>query len=295
MKLLIIGHSVEDHLHREGKDFIQPGGIYYTASAVNAVKNKEDEIYLCTSIEKNNCNLFADVYDQLNQSLFQEVQSIPKVHLTIHSHKERDEDYENLVETLLLPEIDFNMFDGILINMITGFDISLEQLKKLRAKYTGIIYFDVHTLSRGVGKRLHREFRIIPQFNEWAENLDFIQANNFEIFSLGNYKSEFEAAADLLKKENQSLIVTKDEAGARLYSNQKGELISIFNNAVKVKINNRIGCGDIFGAVFFYTYIKNRNLYQSIAEANRAAAAAVSFNDVNDLKNLSEQMELLDK
>ena len=47
---------------------------------------------------------------------------------------------------------DLNKFDGIFINMITGFDINQKQIEDVRKKFKGLIYFDVHTLSRGVSE-----------------------------------------------------------------------------------------------------------------------------------------------
>ena len=66
MKLLIIGHSVEDHFISSEKEEIKPGGIYYTASALNYLKNPGDEILLLTAVEKENYKLFSQVFDMVN-------------------------------------------------------------------------------------------------------------------------------------------------------------------------------------------------------------------------------------
>jgi hypothetical protein len=52
MKLLIIGHSVEDHVDQSGIIQTKPGGIYYSAAALGNFKDPEDEIYLCTSVSE---------------------------------------------------------------------------------------------------------------------------------------------------------------------------------------------------------------------------------------------------
>ena len=63
MKLLVIGHSVEDHINSEQKEIIKPGGIYYSVSALTSIA-PDDEIFLCTYAEKENYSLFSDAYDK---------------------------------------------------------------------------------------------------------------------------------------------------------------------------------------------------------------------------------------
>src|ERR1035437_6409029 len=148
MKLLIIGHSVEDHIKSEQNEIVKPGGIYYSVSALTSIASN-DEIFLCTYIEIENHTLFSDAYSKCVPDFISVTDSIPKVLLTIHGEKEREERYKNVVQNLKVPYEKLNEFDGILINMVTGFDIDLNILKKIRQNFTGIIYFDVHTLSRG--------------------------------------------------------------------------------------------------------------------------------------------------
>jgi fructose-1-phosphate kinase PfkB-like protein len=45
------------------------------------------------------------------------------------------------------------------------------------------------------------------------------------------------------------------------------ELISYFISARKINKSNTVGCGDVFGASFFYNYIRNRDVYQSLSFA----------------------------
>ena len=91
-----------------------------------------------------------------------------------------------------------NLFDGILINMITGFDFNLEQIKEIRNVYKGLIYIDVHTLSRGLDKNLKREFRLIPFFNEWASSVDIIQVNESELRTISKKTDELEIVKEVI-------------------------------------------------------------------------------------------------
>jgi len=279
MKLLVIGHSVEDHFNKDEVEIVKPGGIFYTVLALQKFKNSEDVIYLNTSMAKENFSLFEELYSSISQEYFTFANKIPKVYLVLHDFKERGETYESISQKLVVKTDNLNMFDGILINMITGFDIDLEQLLEIRKNYKGKIFFDVHTFSRGLDENLKRNFRPIPNFYKWAEALDIIQVNESEIKTIRPKTNEIEIAADILKKGVKYLIVTKGERGARVYSLKDNELISIYRSAIKVKAVNNIGCGDVFGATFFYNYIKSGDVEKSLELANTSAGYSTTYND----------------
>ncbi len=290
MKYLIIGHSVLDHIHYNGKNFIKPGGIFYSALALLNFKDDDDEIFLNTYIQNDNYNLFSDVYEKFDKKYMMTVERIPKVYLNVHDNKERGETYENITSKLEVRLDNLNDFDGILINMITGFDLSLEQLKQIRKNYNGTIFLDVHTLSRGLDENLRRNFRLIPQFNEWAESIDILQSNENEIKTLFNLDDELSIVKEILACGVKNFILTKGENGARIFSLQKREIISMFVPAIKVEAKNKIGCGDVFGSVFFYSYIKTKNIGNALKLANIAAGCSVLYDEVNKFKNLKKDV-----
>jgi len=314
MKLLVIGHSVEDHIISGENEIIKPGGIHYTASALTSVCHlracpqeresgdpisvchpcesrdpmitSNDHVYLCTSAEKENYHLFSDVYNLCEPDFIQFSGAIPKVLLTSHGEKEREEQYKNISGNLELPFDRLHEFDAILINMITGFDLKLEQLIKIRQNFRGIIYMDVHTLSRGLGHHGHRGFRQIDNFTGWAECVDIIQVNEYEIKTLSEKTTDDEIALDILTCGTKQIIVTKGALGARVFYLQNGELNSIFISAAKICAVNKIGLGDVFGAVYFYNYIKTGDLFSSLEKSVTASGLAAEQTDLTKLKNL---------
>ena len=56
--------------------------------------------------------------------------------------------------------------------------------------------------------------------------------------------------------------------------------------ALDVKPVNKVGCGDVFGAVYFYNYIRNKNLIEALTRANIAAGTSTTYIDINDYLNL---------
>ncbi len=288
MKILIIGQSVEDHFQNEANEVIKPGGIYYTAASLNSFKEDDDEINLLTSVSANNYNLFAPVYENFNNSFYEQVDSIPLVYLTIHPKTERSERYKNITDSLKISVNDFSLYNGILINMITGFDISLETLKNIRNSFNGLIFLDVHTLSRGLDNEMNRNFRIIPGFDEWASQVDIIQVNENELKTLYKTSEKNEIIKKVFSNNIKIFILTKGERGARVYYKINDEIVSEYTSALKIKTKNKVGCGDVFGAIFFYTYIKTSKIFNALYNANLAAGFTASYDyltKMNELKN----------
>ena len=283
MNFLIVGHSVVDVIFEKQSHKIKPGGIFYTAISMLSLAESKDKIFLCTDIDEGNYELFKFVYDRAENNFIRKVKSIPTVKLVINEGGERKETYTELAENLILPKENLDLFDGILINMITGYDVSLSQLKELRKNFDGLIYFDVHTLSRGVDKNLERSFRRIKDFNLWAECIDILQANEFELQTLSDKSKEIEIVKELLSFGINQVIVTRAERGSSAYflGNKR-----IDKKAMKVKPINKVGCGDVFGATYFHSYIKNKNIKLAMEEANICAGIATTYNNEKDFLNL---------
>jgi hypothetical protein len=272
MKILAVGHSIIDHFVDDREDNLNPGGMFYTAAGLINISVPGDEIFLLTSIDNKYYYLFDKVYSKCNLSFSNWREQIPEVFLKTSGLSEREEIYKNISVQLDIPALnDWARFDGILINMITGFDISPEQLTKIRSCFNKTIYLDIHTLSRGVDSELKRTFRKIPHVEKWLENIDILQCNQNELATIFN-GTEKEVCMRILECGPSIVIVTKGEDGAILYSRDL-----VFEvNPRKVEIQNSIGCGDIFGASFFYSYILNGDMKKALITANNVAAEVVS-------------------
>lgn len=288
MKILIIGHSVVDHINDE----IKPGGIYYSVSGLYNFKNEEDEISLLTSYSEESLIHFQYLYSKINIELSRKVEKVPSVYLKIHKDKEREECYSNLTDKLYInPEINFNNYDGIYINMVSGFDINLENLKLIRANYKGLIYFDVHTFSRGLDENNNRYFRKIPNAGEWISNIDILQTNENEIFTLSDKTNLNKIISEIFNYGIKLLIITKGEKGVSIYYEENSIIKSVSENAIKVNTVNPVGCGDIFGAVFFYSYIKSGNFEAALKTANAVAGVCTSYKSFEEFKNIKNDVD----
>lgn len=289
MKILLVGHSIIDHFEKQGSHSVTPGGIYYSVLGMLSCVTLKDEVFLISGINTQSSGLFEKLYTRINLEYSNNISALPEVLLKIYDDKEREEVYSNLSTQLLIDKVkNWNQFDGILINMITGFDISVEQFNTIRLSYNGLIYFDIHTLLRGVDKNMSRIFRQIPEAGEWLSCIDILQCNEFEIKTVFGLDDEHETVLQIFQFRPKAIIVTKGEKGATLYYKVENEILDFHLPAEKINVINKVGCGDIFGAVFFYSYLSKRNLIESLRFANLTAAIAVSkdiLNNIDVLKN----------
>ncbi|HKI78325.1 MAG TPA: carbohydrate kinase family protein [Ignavibacteriaceae bacterium] len=290
MNLLLIGQSLEDHILSNGKEEVKPGGIFYSVLGMQSIMDKDDKITLCTTVDKENIELFYPVYKDLDKQYFQDDPDLPKVFLNINGKEEREECYSKVSKSLQFEIENPDRYDGILINMITGFDINIDQLEKLRSVYKGLICFDVHTLARGIDKEGKRDFRTIPDFNSWAKNIDILQVNEREFFTLYKSNNESEIVQRLFSGGIKILIITKAEKGAKIFYKIKGETAAEYRSAIKVSTKNKVGCGDVFGAVFFYSYISSLNAGKALKTATIAAGLAASYDKMENYLELKEDV-----
>ena len=286
MKILVIGHSVVDHIRKGNLISVKPGGIFYTVTALVKLAGVSDEINLLTNYDSKNLHLFFDIFSKVNTAYSEKVAAVPVVHLVIKETGEREECYGNICEKLKIDKIEnLNKFDAVLINMITGFDIDVNDLEIIRKKFKGRIYLDIHTLSRDYGDKAIRNFRIIPGAAKWIAGADFIQVNESELKTLFDLKSEYEIAEEVLKCGEKVLIITKAGKGAKMYYLKNKNVNSLFIPAEKTEGLNKVGCGDVFGAAFLLAYFKKFSLTQALKKANLAAAFAAG-NNFDKLENL---------
>jgi len=280
MKLLLIGHSIIDHFEEKGRFFTMPGGIFYSVTGILELKNNLDQIYLLTGWNEKSFHLFQKKYDYVDLTYSEEIIEMPEVVLVVNEN-DREETYKNLSCNLNINKIDsWNIFDGILINMITGYDLTLEQMNVIRTKYNGLIYLDLHTLSRGVNSGLERVYRPVPNVKDWLKCIDVLQVNQFELNTIFDDTNEIDKINKILHYGPKIILVTKGKRGATAYYEENENLVTINLPAESVTVRNTIGCGDIFGSVFFYSYLRSKNVLDSLKLANNYAALFASKEEI---------------
>ncbi len=285
---LVIGSSVMDAIRYSDRMEKKPGGIYYTVLRLASICSKKDTVQLLTNYDKNSFNLFEPVYKKVRMKYSFEVAKINSVQLNVWDDGGRCESFDKTRQGLILhDEIDYNAYDGILINMITGHDITQAQLEEIRKVFNGKIYFDLHSLSRGFdknGKRVHMQ---IPHSEDWLKCIDILQCNEIELYTIFNFDNELKIINAIFQQGVKTIIVTRGAKGSTLYHKQDNSDFIVTNkDGLKVNSINHVGCGDIFGAVFFYNYILFDDYERALESANKAAGKSTEFSSFEQYEQL---------
>ncbi len=290
MKILVIGHTVVDKIHFNNNLETKPGGIYFSLlgflySGLNL------DIDLLTSVTKEDYKLFSEVFSKVNFIGNPFSEKMPVNHLIVKEDEEREENYEYIPSSLNVNNItDFSIYDGVFINMVSGFEIEINDLYYIRQNFQGPIYIDIHTLSRGVDKNNHRYFRAIPHAEVWYGNVDFLQANESEILTLGENHTKNEIVDNILSLGTKGVIVTNGEKGAEIYfvESEKKTFATEYQSLISPV--PCVGCGDFFGASFFMYWLTQHDLQDSLKVAEYSARLFA-----NHGKNLSLIKKELDE
>jgi len=155
--------------------------------------------------------------------------------------------------------------DLVLVNFISGSDISLAALEKFRAIFPGLVYMDIH--SHTLGRRkveggYRRYLRTPPHWERYAACADILQMNEteFELLS-GMGLSQKNVMDFFANKVNhlKCLAVTLGGDGC-LVVYRKNTLVFRRIPAIRIeRVYDTTGCGDIFGAGFAAEYLRSRS------------------------------------
>ena len=244
------------------------GGVLYSYAAMErfaTVHKLEVEFIPLTFVSQLDTQLLVPLYSELKhfnfdhaprtQELSNRVQLVysDDIHRTEHCpHILPELKPEHLSKELL------GSLEGLFVNMISGFDISVETMKYIRAHTKAFIHLDVHALVLGdlsFDPAKPRRFTGVKQWREWVTSVDSVQLNEKESDWLGapEITSEMELLRQtkLLSKKKgapKSMIVTRGERGATLFDFTEEKIWNKTPEPVEVK--NTTGSGDVFGGVF---------------------------------------------
>jgi hypothetical protein len=298
LKITVIGTINKDTIiFPNGKRIESFGGILYNISALSGLAEKWFEIYPV-------CNLGYDVYDEVESILKKyanvKLDGINRVKeknnhavLFIDRNNQKEEILQNKVPTLsfdqVKPYLDCNI---ILVNFISGFDIKLGDLKRMRRGTDALIFMDVHSLTLGIDKDGKR-FLIIPKsWQEYIKQADFVQTNLIELSVLSG--KEFKSLKEIREFGNSILslgphvlLVTLGEGGAVMIYRKDSTYKSKKCKGIKIReFKDATGCGDIFSAGFLVGYFRTGDMIHSLDFANRVAAEKCKVSGVEGVAKL---------
>jgi hypothetical protein len=319
LKLAVIGEPCMDYIHR-GSDSTEKqfGGILYSVVSLAVIAGKRAEIYPVM-------NLGEDEYENVT-SLLGKIGNINMEYINKSDHKTRvvslyykDKDSVLNVSTKKTYDREENSteptppvkyehvqnilgeLDGILVNMVSGVDIELGDLQRVRENFTGYMHMDVHNLVMQTFPDGTRKQMPLKNWQEWCSISDTLQMNESEMTILtGDNVTEYETAEKILSNLRVwSVVVTRGLAGVSMYEmkqksfNDENHFELDKTDIVKIeseKFVDSTGCGDVFASGFFYKNVGNnlKDLGMSLRFANRMAGKNAGLHGVEDLIKLND-------
>jgi hypothetical protein len=245
------------------------GGILYSYAALERVvkeSNSEVEFLPLTWFSKPDADVILPLFALLPHfkdlsKLFSTESLTNRVRLIYSDNIHRSEHCPIILPPITPEElswIDVASLDGIFINMISGFDISLDTLKWIRTQTKAYIHLDIHALVLGELSNDTNEPRKMTgrkDWSEWIKSVDSVQMNEMESDWLGAPKitAEKELLSEIRKLSTdqglpKTVIITRGERGATSFDFQKEKILN--KEASKKAIKNTTGSGDVFGAIY---------------------------------------------
>lgn len=286
-----------------GKKTQSFGGILYNILALSYLGGEDVKIYPV-------CNLGYDVYNQVTSRLKNcdnvDLRGVKKVNcknnhafLLINQKNQKEEILTNRVPPLSFSQIKpFLKAEVILVNFISGFDLSLVTLKKIRKNTDALIFMDIHSLTLGVGDSGKRFFKAPKNWREWIKQADIVQMSLPELKELAkrnlkSYQEIKEFGEYILSLGPKTVLITLGEKGSLLILGDKvrrfvrQRRICLWQKGSKVqRFKDATGCGDVFSAGFLVCYRHTKNLIKSVNFANYVAAQKCKISGVEGMKKL---------
>jgi sugar/nucleoside kinase (ribokinase family) len=285
MKILVLGHLAIDVDHvSENRTAETTGGIYRSVAALSALAGRGDAIIPVCGVHQDEYDpvvgQFASLPGVETSGIFRTDAPTHRVHFYHGAGGSSVACARDIGEPIPIERIKrFLDASGILINMSSGSDLSLDTLDEIRMAVRAKsipIHLDVHNLARGVNERFERVLRPVPEWRRWAFMVDTVQGTEEEIGALNPAPLPEEVmVGHLFTLCVKRLLVTRGARGATLYQNDRKRTLREDIPAPEgAGAHDPVGAGDVFAAAFLASLLRTND---EAAAAKMAVAAAGGF------------------
>ncbi len=284
MKLLIIGHLSMDVVHMaDGAEREEAGGILRGLSALSGLAGRGDAFTPVAGLTRKELPAMRERLEAMQgvqtDGLYLHDTPVHRVHYYYQNERDYVACTHDLAPPIPFAKIKPNLdVHGILINMVSGVDITLDTLDEIRmaVRHESIpVHLDLHSLTLGVNDRHERFRRPVPDWRRWAFMIDTIQMNEEEVAGLTVEAMEEErAVGHILMLGVKGVLITRGARGVSVYMNEQKKVVRTDFAVPSVDPEGSpVGRGDMFGAAFVYHYVKNHNIMAAAESAQGSTTA----------------------
>lgn len=288
MKILVLGHLSIDRRHgQDGSVHQEWGGIANAIGMLGSIAGKSDTVIPVSGVSRADYGPFctwAGAFAQVDTSGIYATEA-PTNTVDFYEQESglRASCAHAIADAIPFERVrKFLGVDGILINMVSGSDITLETLDLIRMEVrpkSTPIHFDYHNLTTGVGENRLRLRRPLPEWRRWAFMVSSLQLNEAEAAGLTvEGMGEEQLAGHLLTLGTSAVVITRGPRGATLYVNDRKKVLRRDAEPIPAKeAVDPTGLGDIFGAAFLYKSLGSTDLFGALEFAHMAANGKASL------------------
>lgn len=308
MRVGVLGTMVWDRIHARDVR-VEPieewGGIGYALGAFRAAAPEDWEVVpivrLGSDLAERAASFLASIPGlDLTTGLCVVPEPNNRVELRYTDATRRSERLTGGVSPWSWPEIEplLDDLDALYVNFISGMEMELETMQRIRMKMRRPIYGDLHSLLLGITPAGLRVPRPLERWRDWLACFDIVQVNEDELGRLAHaWGDPWQFAADVVGEMPRLLFVTLGPRGAAyvaspLYRREpsswwsdarglalrRGLTVSGPARSERVPSQQQVedpdatGCGDVWGATAFARLLAGDDLDEAMSRANGAGS-----------------------
>lgn len=193
--------------------------------------------------------------------------------------------------------------DALYVNLISGWELSLETAQLIRQQFSGVVYCDMHSLLLAVDAEGYRVPHMIANVPAWMQCFDLLQVNEDELALLA--PDAMALAATAMACGVSVINVTLGSRGAVYFAAPNFERLSDIRRAtlpaagalsgpIRTSLvpavapsqsgtGDPTGCGDVWGATYFARLLAGDKLGDAIDAAMLAASRNLNHRGATSL------------
>lgn len=183
--------------------------------------------------------------------------------------------------------------NALVVNFITGYEVTREDLSTLRQQVNGPLLMDVHSLTLGRRDDGSRFARPLPAAAEWLAAADVVQMNESEARLLGagaDLAAWATSCLDAAEGRPQTVVITRAEAGVLAAGRDEAGALWVAEVPAEDLPEGAVdptGCGDVFLAGLTAGLLSGASTDDALHLANRAAARNCHLTGIDELHQLT--------
>jgi sugar/nucleoside kinase (ribokinase family) len=304
MIFTVIGHLCKDilHLPADESNELPPvesyGGILYAVLTLANLMNGRDVLQPVFGVGSADYEPVMEMLKKYKHIDASGVFRIKGQTNQVHIFYEKAKGSRIECSKGIAPPIPYNRIkpfldaDALLINMISGSDITLETLDYIRMETRERrvpIYFDFHALTLGIDQDFKRFPRSLSDWRRWCFMLHGIQMSEAEAHGLSAERyDEVTLINHLMPLMVAALMITRGDRGLTLITQDIHKKLTRHDiPAIHIgPTKDPTGCGDVFGAAYMYHFMKTKDSLVAATAANRIAAYKATFSGLDGFSDI---------